>query len=81
MDKARYPHVTRTWRVERTKVFYRTPQPAKLPSHPFSPPPRRRDRTPDRSAAEPLRRVVLADTTAHRLGGPQAVESEMSLRL
>jgi hypothetical protein len=26
MDKARYPHVTRTWRVERTKVYYREPQ-------------------------------------------------------
>jgi hypothetical protein len=81
MDKARYPHVTRTWRVERTKVFYRTPQPAKLPSHPFFTPPRRPDRTPDRSTAEPLRKVVLADATAHSLGDSQAVDSEKSLRL
>ncbi len=30
MDKARHPHVIRTWTVERTKVLYRQPQPAKL---------------------------------------------------
>jgi len=30
MDKARHPHVIRTWIVERTKVLYRQPQPAKL---------------------------------------------------
>jgi hypothetical protein len=56
MDKARYPHVTRTWRVERTKVPYRTPQPAKLPSHPFFTPPRRPDRILDRSGTEPRKR-------------------------
>ncbi len=30
MDKARHPNVIRTWTVERTKVPYRQPQPAKL---------------------------------------------------
>jgi hypothetical protein len=30
MDKARRPHVIRTWTVERTKVPYRPPQPAHL---------------------------------------------------
>ncbi|GEM_PF-3403591 len=44
MDKARHPHVIRTWRVERTKLPYRPPQQAKLPSHPFVSPPRRADR-------------------------------------
>jgi hypothetical protein len=29
MDKGPHPHVVRTWRVERTKVPYRPPQPAK----------------------------------------------------
>jgi hypothetical protein len=29
MDKRRHPHVVRTWTVERTKVPYRPPQPAK----------------------------------------------------
>jgi len=29
MDKTRHPHVIRTWTVERTKVLYRQPQPAK----------------------------------------------------
>lgn len=29
MDKGRHPHVVRTWTVERTKVPYRPPQPAK----------------------------------------------------
>lgn len=46
MDKARHPHVIRTWRVERTKLPYRPPQPAKLPSHPFFSPLRRTGRTP-----------------------------------
>lgn len=41
MDKARHPHVIRTWRVERTKLPYRPPQPVKQPSHPFFNPPRR----------------------------------------
>jgi hypothetical protein len=31
MEKARRPHVIRTWTVERTKIPYRPPQPAKLP--------------------------------------------------
>jgi len=30
MDKARRPHVVRTWTVERTKVPYRPPQPTTL---------------------------------------------------
>lgn len=30
MDKARHPHVIRTWTVERTKVLYRQPQPLRL---------------------------------------------------
>jgi len=30
MDKARHPHVIRTWTVERTKVLYRPPQPTRL---------------------------------------------------
>jgi hypothetical protein len=36
MDKARHPHVVRTWTVERTKVPYRT-QPVNLrqPNEPF----------------------------------------------
>ena len=46
MDKARRPHVIRTWRVERTKVIYRQPQPAKQPPHPFFSPPHRADHTP-----------------------------------
>jgi hypothetical protein len=33
-DKARHPNVIRTWTVERTKVPYRPPQPAKLPPRP-----------------------------------------------
>ena len=33
MDKPRHPHVIRTWRVERTRLPYRPPQPAKTPSH------------------------------------------------
>ena len=45
MDKARHPHVIRTWRVERTRLPYRPPQTAKLPSHPFFTPPRRNERT------------------------------------
>jgi hypothetical protein len=31
MDKARHPHVIRTWTVERTKVLYRPPQPKPRP--------------------------------------------------
>lgn len=39
MDKARHPHVIRTWRVERTKVPYRPPQAGNLPySSPYSGP-------------------------------------------
>ena len=53
MDKARHPHVIRTWRVERTKVPYRPPQPAKLPAHPFFAPPRHPDRIPQPPAATP----------------------------
>ncbi|HLJ51000.1 MAG TPA: hypothetical protein VKU01_33560 [Bryobacteraceae bacterium] len=34
MDKARHPHVVRTWTVERTKVHYRPPQPANLRQDP-----------------------------------------------
>jgi hypothetical protein len=34
MDKARRPQVIRTWTVERTKVPYRPPQPAKQSSNP-----------------------------------------------
>ena len=30
MDKARHPHVIRTWTVERTKVPYRQPQPTRI---------------------------------------------------
>jgi hypothetical protein len=30
MDKARRPHVVRTWNVERTRIPYRPPQPADL---------------------------------------------------
>ena len=30
MDKARRPHVVRTWTVERTKVPYRPPQPTNI---------------------------------------------------
>jgi hypothetical protein len=30
MDKARHPHVIRTWTVERTKVPYFQPLPAKV---------------------------------------------------
>lgn len=50
MDKGRHPHVVRTWTVERTKVPYRPPQPAKMrldqfpkkrSDHPV--PPRERD--------------------------------------
>ena len=33
MDKARRPHVTRTWTVERTRVPYRPPQPGNLSFH------------------------------------------------
>ena len=32
MDKARHPHVIRTWTVERTKVLH--PQPGKMRSKP-----------------------------------------------
>jgi hypothetical protein len=46
MDKARHPHVIRTWRVERTKLPYRPPPPAKTPAHPFFSPPRRSPRPP-----------------------------------
>jgi hypothetical protein len=34
MDKARHPHVIRTWTVERTKVLHRQPQPVKTRSNP-----------------------------------------------
>ncbi len=34
MDKARHPHVIRTWTVERTRLPYRPPQPAKLRPEP-----------------------------------------------
>lgn len=34
MDKARHPHVVRTWTVERTKVPIRPPQPAKIRQNP-----------------------------------------------
>jgi len=30
MDKQRHPHVIRTWTVERTKVLYRLPRPARV---------------------------------------------------
>jgi hypothetical protein len=46
MDKARHPHVMRTWRVERTKVPYRQPQPAKVPPHPFLAGPRHPEPNP-----------------------------------
>lgn len=46
MDKARYPHVIRTWRVERTKVPYRPPQGANLPYHPLFTGPRRHESIP-----------------------------------
>ena len=52
MDKARHPHVIRTWRVERTKLPYRPPQ-GKLPAHPFFSPPRRADRNPTPPVAPP----------------------------
>lgn len=41
MDKARHPHVIRTWRVERTKLPYRPPQGANLPYSPSFTGPRR----------------------------------------
>ena len=47
MDKARHPHVVRTWTVERTKVLYRPPQPA-----PFRP---SQDRQNLRGPSKPLR--------------------------
>jgi hypothetical protein len=56
MDKARYPHVMRTWRVERTKVPFRTPQPTKLPSHPFFTPQRRPALTPPPPVPEQRKR-------------------------
>ena len=34
MDKARRPHTTRTWSVERTRVPYRPPEPVNLRSTP-----------------------------------------------
>jgi hypothetical protein len=34
MDKARHPHVIRTWTVERTKVLHRQPQRIKMPNNP-----------------------------------------------
>jgi len=54
MDKPRHPHVIRTWRVERTKLPYRPPQPAKTLPHPFVSPPHRADRnvTPPAPAPE-----------------------------
>ncbi len=53
MDKPRHPHVIRTWRVERTKLPYRPPQPAKTSSHPFFSPPPRATRNPTPPAAPP----------------------------
>jgi len=53
MDKARHPHVIRTWRVERTKLPYRPPQPAKAPSQPFFSPPRRSNRAPTPATTSP----------------------------
>lgn len=55
MDKARHPHVIRTWRVERTKLPYRPPQQAKAPTHPFFSPPRRNDRTHTPPAPPPVK--------------------------
>lgn len=55
MDKARHPHVMRTWRVERTKVPYRPPQAAKLPSHPLFTAPRRPDQIPHQPPTVPDR--------------------------
>ena len=34
MDKARHPHVIRTWTVERTKVLHRQPQLVKTRPNP-----------------------------------------------
>lgn len=53
MEKARRPHVIRTWRVERTKLPYRPPQPARLPSNQQTIPPRRPERNPRPPAAPP----------------------------
>jgi len=53
MDKARRPHVIRTWRVERTKIIHRQPQPVRTPSHPFSNPRQRTGRMPAPPAAPP----------------------------
>ena len=33
MEKARRPHVVRTWTVERTRIPYRPPQPVNLRSN------------------------------------------------
>jgi hypothetical protein len=51
MDKARYPHVTRTWSAERTRVLYRPAHSAKglnprrdVFHNPFKPHPPRGDR-------------------------------------
>jgi hypothetical protein len=34
MDKARYPHTTRTWTLRRTRVPYRQSQPSNLLQNP-----------------------------------------------
>jgi hypothetical protein len=53
MDKARHPHVIRTWRVERTKVPYRPPQSGNPPYHPLYSGPRRPEPKPHPPAPPP----------------------------
>lgn len=57
MDKGRHPHVVRTWTVERTKVPYRPPQPAKTErvSRPDRSQPKKNIRLPRRgTGAQPV---------------------------
>ncbi len=57
MDKARHPHVMRTWRVERTKVLYRQPQPPKLPPHPLFGGIRRPEPNPHPATSPPAKKT------------------------
>jgi hypothetical protein len=51
MDKGRHPHVIRTWTVERTKVPYRPPQPAKSPPNQRREPSRGTEKNPQNAGS------------------------------
>ena len=53
MDKQRHPNVVRTWTVERTKVHYPSPPPAKLRSRSQKDLFRGQERSPIRPPLQP----------------------------